>query len=121
MIWRFIKSNWFSIALVLLLVMAVARRGLRIIPGGADGRPQQELTRGKTERFTEKETADAAKPSTLDLGLADGRSREALPNIDQATAVAFLRRFGNAVVGEQKKFHVPASVLLALSYVNSYS
>jgi hypothetical protein len=123
MIWKFIKSNWFSIALVLLVAMAVARRGLRINFGGSAAPEPRELSRGKNERFTEDKTlADAEKPSQLGLSLPESaHARKALPAVDDATAVAYLRRFGNVAVGERKKFRVPASVLLALSYVNSFS
>ena len=44
-----------------------------------------------------------------------------MPVVDDATAVAFLKRFGNLSVNERKKFGIPPSVLLACAYVNSHS
>ena len=121
MMWKFIKSNWFSIALILLLAMAIVRRGPGLM-GGSGATPRPEMTNSKPERFTDKQVADASPPSTLSLSLPDAAQvRRSMPAVEDAVAVAYLRRFGNVVVGEHKKFRVPASVLLALSYVNSFS
>jgi hypothetical protein len=54
-----------------------------------------------------------------DGGAASGVKTE-LPEIEAASAKAFLRRFAKVVQGEREKFGIPASALLALAYVNSH-
>lgn len=113
MFWKFIKSNWFFLALALLVCLAVARRKLYI---GVT----ESVSPAKVERYTE-ELAEARQPSNLGLLPETGEVAEAPKTkpVDDAAAVAFLRRFSHVVQGEHKKFGFPASVLLALAYVNS--
>lgn len=118
MIVKFFKTNWFYIGLLLLALAAAARKHFRAGPGepGGPGPATQ----------TEKYTADPrAKQEGVSLfgGIPDGGARppRRLPDIDAATAEAFLRRFGKVTPGEQQKFGVPASVLLAVAYVNSFA
>ncbi|HMX38749.1 MAG TPA: glucosaminidase domain-containing protein [Saprospiraceae bacterium] len=84
-------------------------------PGAPAKREQRQET---TERFTAAVQPD---PASSQMGFSGGGSRAArtLPAISDEAAMAFLRRFSNVAVGEHKKYGVPASVLLACSYVNS--
>ncbi len=57
----------------------------------------------------------------MSLG-ADGASAPArMPAMDDVAAMAFLKRFREVARGEQQKFGMPASVLLACAYVNSFA
>lgn len=117
MIVNFIKTNWFYIALFALVLGAIARKHFRT--GGSDpGAPQQAT---QTEKFTAGRRG-AEEGVSLFGGIASGpRPARRLPEIDAATAESFLRRFGKVTPGEQQKFGVPASVLLAAAYVNSFA
>lgn len=109
---KFIKTNWFTIALLLLLVVAIGRNNPRFRfwnPGSPT------VAGGK---YTDAQPGTAAH---LDLFGGGSAANIAMPDIDDATAVAFLKRFGNLAVNERKKFGIPPSVLLACAYVNSHS
>lgn len=116
MLWKLFKTNWFSIALICLVLLAVARKGLHLFVGGA-GSPGRK---DKTEKYTEVEPKPAAK-SLLGLFSASDKGAGQLPEISHEEAKAFLRRFTSVAVSERKKFGTPASVLLACAYVNSYA
>ncbi len=108
--WNFFKTHWFSIALVLLLTGAILR--------GKGEFPFPDFSAPKNGQ------AGLSGPSdngAISFGLATAPStRSAQPvEIDQATATAFLKRFGTVAVSERKKFGVPASVLLAIAFLNS--
>lgn len=114
MIWRFVKTNWFYIALSLMIVGAILRKTLRHMPVV----PGQALT---TEKYT---AATPPKEEGISLfgGVGDGvRPQHRFPEIDAAVSESFLRRFGKVTPGEQQKFGIPASVLLAAAYVNSFA
>lgn len=113
MIVKFFKTNWFYIALSLLVVGAVARKHFRT--GGALPVPVK-----KAEKFTAEQKDDGGV--SLFGGLPDGgvRAQLKMQTPDAATAESFLRRFGKVTPGEQRKFGIPASVLLAAAYVNSF-
>ncbi len=110
--WKFFKTNWFAIALVLLLLVAVGRNNPRFRFWNAGS------TTVTSEKYTDVSTSTAAH---LDLFGGGGSAEVSMPSIDDATAVAFLKRFGNLSVNERKKFGIPPSVLLACAYVNSHS
>ncbi|MCB0531572.1 MAG: glucosaminidase domain-containing protein [Lewinellaceae bacterium] len=116
MYWDFIKKRWFTIALLLILLIAAVRKNLHF-DGDDTAAP---VSKERPEIYTE-EPASPKSASMLNLGSEATTSKVQLPEIDEATAIAFLQRFGNAMAAEQQKFGVPASVLLACAYVNSFS
>lgn len=112
--WKFIKTNWFSIALVLLVLGAIVRKNLPFNTAG----PASPNRKDPKEASPEKYTAAGGK-SAMDLvpqmsGLSSDR-----PAVDKTVAIAFVRRFEKVAISERKKFGIPSSVLLACAYVNS--
>ncbi|MCK6694172.1 MAG: glucosaminidase domain-containing protein [Thermoanaerobaculia bacterium] len=115
-IWDFLKKRWFSAALVVLLLLAFARKNLRINVGGSTAPAPKE----QPEKYT-REKSIAQGSSLLNLGADETSGSLRLSAPDDATAMAFLKRFSQVAVAEQKKFGMPASVLLACAYVNSFA
>lgn len=118
---KFVKTNWFSIGLILIVLIAFARKTLNISVGDT-ALPNPKEHRGKTplpEKFTD-EGSRSAEVSRMDILPGSGSSVR-LPEVDEATAMAFFRRFGKVVVEERKRYGIPASVSLACAYVGSFS
>jgi Mannosyl-glycoprotein endo-beta-N-acetylglucosaminidase len=109
---KFLKNNWFFIGLLLIGVTAVVRRNVSWWPGSAK-------TRDKTEKYTEVSASGGAE-SALGVLAANGDA-VVVPAIDAATSGAFQKRFATVVHAEQKKFNLPAAMLLACAYVNSFA
>lgn len=107
---QFIKKNWFYIGLFALAVIYF-KKELRayVSPSPSAGQ----------EKFTEKKEGEGQ--SLLGIGTGGKIVARAMPDIAPADAKAFLKRFAKVAQGEQEKFKVPASALLALAYVNSYA
>lgn len=115
-IWDFLKKRWFSVALVALLLAAFARKNLRINVGDTAAPAKKE----QPEKYT-REKPLAQGSSLLNLGAGETPGLAHLTEAGDATAMAFLKRFSQVAVAEQKKFGMPASVLLASAYVNSFA
>lgn len=112
--WKFFKTNWFQIAVVILILAAMVKKNLL---------PTITNT-GKGHNATEKLTGNSiasVEESRAGLFSWASRSTVALPDIPETVAIPFLQRFGRVAVGEQQKFGIPASVMLACAYVNSFS
>jgi hypothetical protein len=109
---RFIKTNWFVIGLVLLALLGWYRKSFRFNLGGSSA--------DQPEKYTDASGTKSTGGSWLGL-LGDRSSAHKMPQIDTATAKAFLRRFGKVTKPEQEKFGLPASVMLACAYVNSHA
>ncbi len=119
----FFGRHWFGFALAGLFVAAILRAGLKA-----------EATERKTRPARPTE-APVAQPSgqihyTENLGSQPGERRdemkiiqksggEVVANFDEAAAMAFLKRFAPVALGEQRKFDIPASVILAAALVES--
>ncbi|MDX2281318.1 MAG: glucosaminidase domain-containing protein [Saprospiraceae bacterium] len=116
MLWKFLKTNWFSIALVLIVLLAVARKSFTIFLKGTGSKNSN----AKTEKYTDLAQVSDAK-SLLGLMSGNQSAGQHLPEITETEAAAFFKRFSKVAQGERKKFGVPASVLLALAYVNSHA
>lgn len=117
MISTFFKTNWFWISLALIVLVALVQKKGHLfkLPTAPEKREQSAAPPA------EKYTTATAEPNNAQMAMLPTSSRpaRALPAIDDATAMAFLRRFGNVAVGEHKKYGIPASVVLACAYINS--
>jgi len=116
MLVQFVKKRWFTVALILIVLVAIGRKNVRF-------RANDTVAPAATES-REKYTEDAAAPkSTALMHLVGdgGQTLVRLPDVADAAAVAFLKRFAQVAVAEQEKFGMPASVLLACGYVNSFA
>jgi flagellum-specific peptidoglycan hydrolase FlgJ len=112
---HFFKKNWFAIALLLLTLIAVARRKIQLpveLPFPVAGSP---------EKYTADAEGPAAATSKLGFLPEETPGKRRLPEIPEAEAEAFLRRFSKVARSESRKFRAPASVLLAHAYVNSFA
>lgn len=107
---NFFKTNWFSIALVLLVLGAILRsKGEFSLQNYFSSKNGQTETTGLNDK----------RATALGLAMEPAR-RSAQPlEVDQAIATEFLKRFGPVAVSERKKFGVPASILLAAAFLNS--
>lgn len=106
----FLSKNWFYIGLA-LLGLVYFRKELRNYVG-VDAVRRTQVTDSNTENNA---TAALGVPSvqTTMVGI--------FPEVDEEVERVFLTRFSKVVQTEQGKFGIPASVLLALAYVNSFA
>ena len=108
--WKFLRTNWFPIALAALVLFALMRRNWRLPFFGGPAR--QEQYTGRTDTASE----------TSQMGLwSEGKDRLDMPSIGNNASTAFLKRFGQVAHAEQQKFKIPASVLLGTAYINSFA
>ncbi len=112
--WKFIKTNWFTIAVVLLLLGTIAQKKF----SSGNGKANSPAPKGQSAPNPEKYTSAGDEslfsfPAESPFG--SGKNLEA----DKATAIAFVRRFESVAISERKKFGIPASVILACAYLNS--
>jgi hypothetical protein len=110
---RFFKTNWFYIGLITLLLIGLFKKNILRIEWGHERQEQPE-------RYTQTNPANPAGSASFLGLLSNGQSAQTMPQIDEAAAKAFLLRFGKVTKGEHDKFGIPASVLLACAYVNSF-
>lgn len=108
--WKFLKTNWFTIALVLLLLSAVARKFAPTKGSDTSAPKKQERPEANPEKYTATD-----QQALLDFSA----NAPAKPVVDRATAIAFIRRFESVAISERKKFGIPSSVLLGCALVNS--
>jgi hypothetical protein len=113
MILRFIKSNWFILAILLLVILAVFRKNLRFTTTGTPPLPA-EVSR---EKYTDQSTGMASS-SQMGLFEAGGEARSGA-QLNENNAENFLRRFSQTAISEHKKFGIPASVMLAHACLSS--
>ena len=112
--WKFFKTNWFSIAVIILVLAAIAKKNWQSI-ATHDGKG-----RG-IEKITDNDAIATSQETHAGLFTWESRNSIDLPEIPETVAIPFLQRFGKVAAGEQEKFGIPASVILACAYVNSFS
>lgn len=113
--WKFFKTNWFPIAVIVLVLAAIVKKNLLGSVSNTGKGPTA------TEKLTMGGAIASAGESHAGIFSWASRTSVALPDIPESVAIPFLQRFGRVAVGEQQKYGVPASILLACAYVNSFS
>ncbi len=112
--WNFIKTNWFYLAMGIVLVLYTVRKYPRLNPFNSSGKNSQ------TEKITEGK--GARKGGEALLGFVPETPKERSPEMSEVSAAkteAFLKRFAQVAVSEHKKFGTPSSIILACAYSNS--
>lgn len=112
--WKFFKTNWFPIAVIILVLASIIKKNL---PGFAAGSGKKQVP----EKITDNSAIASTEETRAGIFTWASRSSIDLPEIPESVAVPFLQRFGKVAVGEQAKFGIPASVILATAYINSFS
>lgn len=137
---RFVRNNWFKLLLVLLALYVFFQKDLSFqvhlrAPGSPDTE-EQESPRigkaGKREKLTQrggegKLSSLEGKRQLFDLSssLNPGRKgisyKDLLDAVGEESRIAYLKRFAKVALVEQKKFGIPASVILADALLHSAS
>lgn len=112
--WKFFKTNWFPIAVIILVLASIVKKNLFSLVTNGGKRPV-------IEKLTDTGALASSEESQAGLFSWATRTSVDLPEIPESVAVPFLQRFGKVAAGEQEKFGIPASVILAAAYVNSFS
>jgi len=112
--WKFFKTNWFPIAVIILVLAAIVKKNWLSV-AAHDGKGRD------VEKITDNGAIATSQETQASLFTWASRSSVNLPDIPETVAIPFLQRFGKVAAGEQEKFGIPASVLLACAYVNSFS
>ncbi|MCC6725399.1 MAG: glucosaminidase domain-containing protein [Saprospiraceae bacterium] len=122
----FFKDNWFKLSITALMLFAWLRKDLSF-----QVRMDEPLFRnGKStvakpkEKYTEVESlSSAASPQTSRMeapsinlsNLVSSSGTDEYPSVDEADKHAYLSRFAKVAKEEQKRYGIPASIILAVS------
>jgi flagellum-specific peptidoglycan hydrolase FlgJ len=109
---KFIKSNWFAIAATFLLFLGCIKGRIPV------GRVWEWL---RTAPSTEKYTAAPIMAHTTQMGMTEVVIPTSEAALGDATIKAFVQRFAQVAVNEQKKFGIPASVILGTALLQSHA
>jgi len=112
--WNFLKTNWFYLAMGVLLALYLTRKYPNLIP--------LDLPNKNTPAETLREGIKPGKKGAALLGFVQDEPAAVRPvpgKVKAEKAEAFLKRFAKVAVSERKQFGIPASVLLACAFVNS--
>lgn len=129
--WNYIKNNWFKISLIALVVFACVRKNL-VFDVKLKGSHPQETPSGSFSESSDKETLTLNEPpaeelsrSSLKIPLFGGGHSNQLSSelavINDTIKMQYLKRFAKVAVGEQKKYNIPASIILATALTQSFA
>lgn len=127
----YIRNNWFKISLIALVIFACVRKNL-VFDVKLKGSNQSEIPSGSFSKSSSKETLtfnEAGKEelskSSLKIPLFGGSQTNTLTSelavISDTVKMQYLKRFAKVAVGEQKKYKIPASIILATALTQSFA
>ncbi|MBK8567157.1 MAG: glucosaminidase domain-containing protein [Saprospiraceae bacterium] len=123
-VFLFVKDNWFKLSLTALMLFAWFRKDLSFQVKMDESPYRLEKSAGKPkEKYTESIPLSAALPKTgrmeapsINLpGFGSMGSTDDYPSVGEAEKHAYLARFAKVAREEQKRFGIPASIILAVS------
>lgn len=119
----YVSRHWFKLSLLLLIIIACFRKDLsfsfRLNSSKNNKKIEQTQEETKVEITSEKNTTTPL--SIIEGFLSKGDKKDEFPEIDESTKINFLKRFAQVAVAEQKKYGIPASVILANALRQSYA
>ncbi len=124
----FLKNNWFKLSLTALMLLAWFRKDLSFQVHMDEAPYQLEKTTTKPkEKITESSTFAATLPSKtgrmeappINLPGFSSSRRTELSSIEESKKHAYLTRFSKVAREEQKRYKIPASIILAVSLYQS--
>ena len=132
-IFGFILKNWFKFSLAALLLVLFFKKDLSF-QVNVDGPQPQQVAPAGSEHKTRKPVYSMSAPNNPSPEVATASSMigfsttpskpvvlsaPALSTVDAATKENYLQRFAKVATAEQKKYGIPASVILASAMINS--
>lgn len=135
----YLQRNWFKLGIALILVFVALKKDLSFrinlnTPARTE-QPQQPPTPArqqeegrKAERYTEHSQPQTASelPATERFDFSSsGNGRREIRAIDKLEGIgdgvirAYIQRFGKVAVNEQRKFGIPASIILSNALLHS--
>lgn len=119
----YVRRHWFKLSLLLLIIIACFRKDLsfsvRLNSLKDNKKIEQKKEETKIEITSEK---SGGTPLSIIEGILGATSKkDEFPEIDENTKINFLKRFAQVAVAEQKKYGIPASIVLANALRQSYA
>ncbi len=118
-LWSYSKKHWFKVCLLFLIIIAALKRDMSF-----------SIQVGNKTAVNEKKlvpeinsATNSAKGTELSFAgdLFNQRNRKNEPVISESAKIAYLKRFAQTAVNEQKKFGIPASITLSVAFIQSKS
>lgn len=117
-IWDYFRKHWFKVCLLLLIIIAALKRDFRFSI-------QLGSAHATNEKKGETEIQRASNTTTkgTELGIVTEFFNNNAPKkekiISETVKRAYLKRFAQVALNEQKKFGIPASITLSIAFVQS--
>jgi flagellum-specific peptidoglycan hydrolase FlgJ len=138
---NFLKAHWFKVSLIAFLLFLIFKKDFSFTinlnaPAPTEttmppaSQPTEPAPPAKRETFTEQAKQEHMTPppeqGVLDrfdfssiLGGSNKALKDDLYRVDPEKVVAYVERFGRVARSEQKKFGIPASIILANALLHS--
>lgn len=121
------SRHWFKLSLLLLVIIACFRKELSFSLQLNSGKEDKKVEQKKVSpdvKFTHAAPTEGSDNTPLSIFgslLGSDKNDEEFSDIDDATKIAFMKRFYQVAVAEQKKYGLPASIILANALRQSYA
>ena len=118
-LWSYFNRHWFKLCLLFLIIVAALKRDMSFsIQLGNKTAANEKRIIPETNKAT-----NVVKGTELSITgtLFNDRNVKNEPIIAESVKVAYLKRFAQTVVNEQKKFGIPASITLSIAFIQSKS
>lgn len=123
----YIRKHWFKLSLLILILFACFRKELSFsIRMNAEGEHKKSEKKKEPSdvkvTVAEKGKTDESTPLSILGNLFDSTDEnDKMPDIDEATQWAYLKRFKDVAVGERKKYGIPSSIIVANALRQSFA
>lgn len=124
---EYIRRHWFKLSLLILILFACFRKELSfsIRMNGNEGQKKTEKRKEspdiKVTASDKVKTEESTPLSILGNLFSSDSDKDKMPEIDEATQWAYLKRFKDVAVGERKKYGIPSSIIVANALRQSFA
>ncbi len=114
------REHWFKLSLLTLILVFLYKKELSVnLKIGS--KEQQKEIKGNKITVAHDKPSEGIPLSIFNSGGTVRRKVEEMPEMEEKTKIAYLKRFAQVAVVERKKFGIPASLILANALRQSHA
>lgn len=121
-LWTYLKARWFQVCLLFLCLFLVFKREIKFNWNNLKAKTEKPTLAKSRPHYTETTPKMASDEAPLSISpLSAPNNADVLPPLDETIKMAYLKRFVRLAQEEQKRFGVPASLILAVALRQSHA
>lgn len=121
-VWAYLRRHWFKVSLLGLVLLACFKKELSVSFDYKSYKRDNQKTNVINLNEEKQKEAEETTPLSIFANIIGSDAKDAeMSDVDEATKIAYLKRFYQVAIKERKKYGIPSSIILANALHQSFA